>query len=104
MGRDRALVSDQPGTTRDYLEERIILGDHCLRLIDTAGLNAAPTELEKLGMEKSLERMAEADLILLVLDQSKSSPELPDTVQKHLNKVNTLIVANKSDLTSDAVS
>ena len=104
VGRDRALVSDQPGTTRDYLEERIILGDHCLRLIDTAGLNAAPTELEKLGMEKSLERMAEADLILLVLDQSKSSPELPDTVRKHLNKVNTLIVANKSDLTSDAVS
>ena len=54
VGRDRALVSDQPGTTRDYLEERIILGDHCLRLIDTAGLNAAPTELEKLGIEKSL--------------------------------------------------
>jgi len=104
VGRERALVSDQPGTTRDYLEERIILGDHCLRLIDTAGLNSAPAELEKLGMEKSLERMAEADLILLVLDQSKSSPELPETVRKHLSKANTLIVANKSDLTSDPVS
>jgi len=103
VGRERALVSDQPGTTRDYLEERIILGDHCLRLIDTAGLNAAPAELEKLGMEKSLERMAEADLILLVLDSSKSTPELPETVRQHLSKENTLLVANKSDLGSDPV-
>jgi len=104
VGRERALVSDQPGTTRDYLEERIILGDHCLRLIDTAGLNAAPAELEKLGMEKSLERMAEADLILLVLDSSKPAPELPEAVRQHLNKDNTLIVANKSDLVGDPVS
>ncbi len=102
VGRERALVSDQPGTTRDYLEERVILGDHCLRLIDTAGLNATPAELEKLGMEKSLERMGEADLILLVLDSSKPVPELPDEVGEHLAKENTLIVANKSDLAADA--
>ncbi len=104
VGRDRALVSDQPGTTRDYLEERIILGDHCLLLIDTAGLNAAPAELEKRGMEKSLERMSEADLILLVLDSSKPAPELPESVRQHLSKANTLIVANKSDLSGDARS
>jgi len=104
VGRDRALVSDQPGTTRDYLEERIILGDHCLRLIDTAGLNATPAELERLGMEKSLERMDEADLILLVLDSSKPVPVLPEAVRQHLTKENTLIVANKSDLSADAIS
>ena len=104
VGRDRALVSDQPGTTRDYLEERIILGEHCLRLIDTAGLNVSPAALEKLGMEKSLERMIEADLILLVLDSSKPAPELPEAVRQHLSKANTLIVANKSDLSADAIS
>jgi tRNA modification GTPase len=54
-------------------------------------------------MEKSLERMAEADLILLVLDQSKPPPELPESVRKNLNKDSTLIVANKSDLTAGAV-
>ncbi len=104
VGRERALVSDQPGTTRDYLEERIILGDHCLRLIDTAGLNTTPAELEKLGMEKSLERMAEADLILLVLDASKPAPQLPDAVREHLTKGNTLLIANKSDLAAETIS
>lgn len=98
VGRERALVSDQPGTTRDYLEERILLGDHCLRLIDTAGLNTSPAELERLGIEKSLERMAEADLILLVLDTTKPVPTWPTGVREHLNAKNTLIVANKSDL------
>ena len=43
IGRDRALVSPEPGTTRDFIEERIILGPHCLRLIDTAGLNHSST-------------------------------------------------------------
>lgn len=101
VGLDRALVSDKPGTTRDYLEERIILGDHCLRLIDTAGLNASPAQLEKLGIEKSLERMTEADLILLVVDASKPWPQLPTEVSQYLNKENTLIISNKTDL-SDA--
>jgi tRNA modification GTPase len=71
IGRDRALVSPDPGTTRDFLEERILVGPHCLRLIDTAGLNPSPAPLEKLGMEKTRECLAEADLILLVLDASR---------------------------------
>ena len=103
VGRERALVSDEPGTTRDYLEERILLGDHCLRLIDTAGLNTSPARLEKLGIEKSLERMAEADLILLVLDTSKPPPKLPEAVTQYLNQDNTLIVSNKSDLSATLV-
>jgi len=98
VGHERALVSNEPGTTRDYLEERLMLGDHCLRLIDTAGLNPSPAQLEQRGIEKSLERMAEADLILLVLDASKAPPPLPDSVRGHLNPANTLIIQNKSDL------
>src|SRR5207237_6336910 len=50
VGKERALVSAEPGTTRDFIEERIIVGPHCLRLIDTAGLNPTPAALEKLGM------------------------------------------------------
>jgi tRNA modification GTPase len=98
VGRDRALVSPEPGTTRDFIEERIILGPHCLRLIDTAGLNPTPAALEKLGMDKTLERAAEADLFLWVLDATRPTPPLPDSVAARLTPENTLVLLNKSDL------
>ncbi len=98
LGMDRALVSPEPGTTRDYLEERIIIGPHSLRLIDTAGLNPSPAPLEKLGMEKSLERAREADLILLVLDSSQPAPHWPAEIVNELTPGRTLVVANKADL------
>ena len=101
VGHDRAIVSAEPGTTRDFIEERIIVGPHCLRLIDTAGLNPTPGTIEKLGMEKSLERAAEADLILLVLDASKSLPTLPETLTSLLTATRTLVVVNKVDLLKD---
>lgn len=102
VGRDRALVSPEPGTTRDFIEERIILGPHCLRLIDTAGLNPTPAALEKLGMDKTLERAAEADLFLWVLDASRPTPPLPDSVSARLTPENTLVLLNKSDLAATA--
>jgi tRNA modification GTPase len=98
VGRDRALVSPEPGTTRDFIEERIILGPHCLRLIDTAGLNPAPAALERLGMDKTLERAAEADLFLWVLDATRPCPSLPPEVAARLSPANTVVLLNKSDL------
>jgi tRNA modification GTPase len=98
VGRERALVSPEPGTTRDFIEERVILGPHCLRLIDTAGLNPSPAALEKLGMEKTLERAAEADLFLLVLDATRPHPELPKALVERLSAENALVVLNKIDL------
>ena len=98
LGRERALVSDEPGTTRDYLEERVIVGDHCLRLIDTAGLNPAPGSVEKLGIDKTYERIAEADLILLVLDSTRPTPTLPSPIADKLSAATTLVVLNKTDL------
>lgn len=56
VGRDRALVSSEPGTTRDYLEERIAIGSHWLRLIDTAGLNAAPSRSRNAASTRPLSR------------------------------------------------
>lgn len=100
VGHERALVSDEPGTTRDYLEERIIIGPHSLRLIDTAGLNPSPSVLEKRGMEKSLERARDADLILLVLDSSRAAPQFDAEVISCLAPERTLVVANKADLPS----
>jgi tRNA modification GTPase len=98
VGRERALVSAEPGTTRDYLEERVTIGPHCIRLIDTAGLNRSPTPLEKLGMAKTVERAAEADLILLVVDATRPSPSLPAEIRGRLTSRNTLVVTNKTDL------
>lgn len=99
VGRERALVSPEPGTTRDFIEERLVVGPHCLRLIDTAGLNPSPAPLERLGMAKTLERAAEADLFLVVLDASQPrSPALPEAILASLTPANALVVLNKSDL------
>ncbi|MCX6953140.1 MAG: tRNA uridine-5-carboxymethylaminomethyl(34) synthesis GTPase MnmE, partial [Verrucomicrobia bacterium] len=98
VGSERALVSPEPGTTRDFIEERIIVGPHCLRIIDTAGLNPSPAPLEKLGMVKTLERAAEADLFLLVLDSTVSGAVLPPDMVTHIRPSNSIIILNKSDL------
>lgn len=98
VGRDRALVSAEPGTTRDYLEERVLVGQHALRLIDTAGLNPNPNTLEKRGIAKTLEQVSEADVFLWVIDASRPLPVLPPSTAARLSTVNTIAVFNKIDL------
>ncbi len=98
VGHDRALVSSEPGTTRDYIEERVVIGEHWLRLIDTAGLNAAPSSLEKRGIDKTLEQAGTADLFLWVVDSSRPWPTLPASLAQRMTVTNTVAVLNKSDL------
>lgn len=98
VGRDRALVSPEPGTTRDYLEERVAVGPHWLRLTDTAGLNPTASSLEKRGIDKTFEQAAEADLFLWVIDTTRPIPLLPATLAARLNPGNTIAVFNKIDL------
>lgn len=102
VGSDRVLVSPEPGTTRDYIEEKIVLGTHCIRLIDTAGLNSAPAPLEKRGIEKSFECLDNADIIIAVLDVSSDSPALPHDLQLRLDPAKSILVLNKADLTAAA--
>jgi tRNA modification GTPase len=101
VGRDRALVSPEPGTTRDFIEEPLQVGPHLLRLIDTAGLNPDPGAIERLGIVKTLERLAEADLILWVADAARPLPTLPAEAVQLLRPDNTLVVLNKVDLLPD---
>lgn len=104
VGRERALVSPEPGTTRDYIEETISLGQHSLRLVDTAGLNTAPGALERRGIEKTLEQAEEADLFLWVVEAGAIQlPVLPPHVRDRMTPVNTVTVFNKSDLVSGFV-
>ena len=70
LGYDRAIVTDVPGTTRDTVTEKIRLGGVLRRLTDTAGLRDARDEIERLGVERSRRAMAEAGLILLLIDAS----------------------------------
>ncbi len=105
LGRDRALVSPEPGTTRDFIEERVIVGVHCLRLIDTAGFNPSPAPLEKLGIENTIERAREADLLLLVVDATRPAlPVFPPELVPRLTDGSTVLVLNKVDLAPDAVA
>lgn len=103
VGHDRALVSSEPGTTRDFIEERIVVGPHWLRIIDTAGLNPSPAPLERLGMEKTLERAAEADLFLIVEDATRPAAALAPELLPHVREGNAIVVLNKSDLAPSPV-
>lgn len=98
VGRERALVSPEPGTTRDYLEELVSVGPHALRLIDTAGLNRTPSPLEKRGIEKTLEQAAMAHLFLWVIDSARALPELPPQILALMTPSNTIAVMTKNDL------
>ncbi|HVU18852.1 MAG TPA: tRNA uridine-5-carboxymethylaminomethyl(34) synthesis GTPase MnmE [Candidatus Didemnitutus sp.] len=98
VGRDRALVSTEPGTTRDYLEETLSVGPHLLRLVDTAGLHEAPSGLERRGIEKTVEQARDAHLFLWVVDATRPFPIPPTSISALLKPTNTVVVFNKCDL------
>ena len=105
VGSERALVSPEPGTTRDFIEERLQVGPHWLRLIDTAGLNPSPAPLERLGMAKTRERLDEADLVLLVVDgASPPALLLPADYAERIAWGTVILVRNKADLPAAAWS
>lgn len=97
MGQERAIVSPQPGTTRDFISERIVMGPYCLRIIDTAGLHAAASEIEQLGIQKTLGNIQKADFYLFVLDSTQPLPKLARTVKDAFLPHKTLVLENKID-------
>jgi tRNA modification GTPase len=98
IGKERALVSHIPGTTRDFLEEFISVDNWCLRIIDTAGIRQSKDMLERLGMRRSLEKLRFADFVLLIFDGSVPLENLDDSLGEILMEKNGLIVLNKRDL------
>ncbi len=88
VGFDRAIVTDIAGTTRDTVEEKALVGGVLLRLIDTAGLRETDDAVEKLGVERSRKAVKDADLILVLVDSSRS----PDAEDEKV-----LALAAKSD-------
>ncbi len=102
VGRDRAIVSPEPGTTRDFIEERVRLGPHLLRLIDTAGLNPAPGPVERLGIARTWSCIEESNIRLVVLDAGRPLPAFWADLAPRLRGRPVLLVWNKSDLHPDA--
>ena len=97
-GLDRVLVSDKPGTTRDYVEEPTLFGQYLVRLIDTAGIRDNATTIENLSISKTYEQIQSADFHLLVMDSTLRAPNLPDEFLSQFSPDRTIIVENKTDL------
>lgn len=98
LRENRAIVTDIPGTTRDIIEEVVNVRDIPLRLIDTAGIRETEDIVEKIGVEKTREMFAEADLILLVLDASTPLTAEDLQILEHARDKEMIIIANKVDL------
>ena len=99
--RERAIVSDVPGTTRDTVEELMEIGGIPIHLVDTAGIRDGAEHVEQLGVERSLRAMQQADLVLAVLDVSRQWGEDDRAFVQELDPSRSLIVCNKVDLVED---
>ncbi|MCI8402063.1 MAG: tRNA uridine-5-carboxymethylaminomethyl(34) synthesis GTPase MnmE [Lachnospiraceae bacterium] len=97
-GEERAIVTDVAGTTRDVLEERILLNGISLRLLDTAGIHSTKDRVEQIGIRKAYEQAEDADLILYVADSLSGIDGDDRTIWKEIKGKNVILLINKTDL------
>ncbi|HEX8924630.1 MAG TPA: tRNA uridine-5-carboxymethylaminomethyl(34) synthesis GTPase MnmE, partial [Terriglobales bacterium] len=96
--RERAIVTATPGTTRDLVTETVAIGGLPVRLIDTAGIRQALDEAESIGIGKSMEALADADLVLVVVDASQPLEETDRELLRDVGQRPAIVVENKIDL------
>ena len=96
--RERAIVTSTPGTTRDLVSETVAVGGIPIQLIDTAGIRQALDEAESIGIRKSMEALADADLVLVVLDASQPATVEDDELLRQTQNRPAIVVQNKCDL------
>jgi tRNA modification GTPase len=103
LKENRAIVTDIPGTTRDIIEEYINIGGIPVRIIDTAGIRSTEDVVEKIGVEKTIELVQKADLVLIVIDAETGLTAEDAQVIDIVNKAdkNYLLLLNKIDLTDE---
>ncbi len=97
--RERAIVTATPGTTRDLVTETVSIGGIPVKLVDTAGIRRALDEAESIGIQKSMEALADADLVLVVLDASQPISDEDQELLRQVAQRSALMIENKSDLT-----
>ena len=96
--RERAIVTAMPGTTRDLVTETVAISGIPVKLVDTAGIRQALDEAESIGIRKSMEALAEADLVLVVVDASSGFTSEDADLLKAVEQRAAILVENKSDL------
>lgn len=98
LRQDKAIVTDVAGTTRDVIEEYVNVKGVPLKLIDTAGIRETDDEVEKIGVDRSRQAIQQADLILLVFNQSEKLTVEDETLIEATKGQNRIILLNKTDL------
>lgn len=98
LEEDKAIVTDIAGTTRDIVEGHIHLGGLTLNLIDTAGIRDTEDVVEKIGIQRSLQAMEDAQLVIVVLDGSRPLDEQDDELLEMTKEKTRIVVYNKNDL------
>ncbi len=102
LNYNRAIVSDIAGTTRDTIEEQVKIGSHLIKIVDTAGIREAGDEIERIGIERSIEAIKESDIVIALFDGSCSSDDEDEAIMKLMrdaqDQKELIVVINKSDL------
>ena len=99
--RERAIVTATPGTTRDLVSETVAIGGIPVKLVDTAGIRKALDEAESIGIQKSMEALADADLVLVVLDASEEKRAQDEELLSLAGSRPAILVENKCDLRTE---
>ena len=97
---NRAIVSEIAGTTRDTIEESVKIGTHIIKIVDTAGIRKANDEIEKIGIEKSIQAIEESDIVVGLFDGSREFDDEDKEILNILEKCDKelIVIINKSDL------
>jgi len=107
LNYSRAIVSDIAGTTRDTIEEQVKIGTHLIRIVDTAGIREASDEIEKIGIERSLEAIEASDIVLALFDGSREKDfedkQILSLIQENAQEKKVIYIKNKIDLESKFV-
>jgi tRNA modification GTPase len=98
LGHDRAIVTEIAGTTRDQLHEKLVIQNIPIALIDTAGLRETSDTVERIGVERSKQVMADADLVIAILDGSQNLTDEDREILQQTAELPHLIVVNKADV------
>ena len=101
LGHERAIVTDIAGTTRDQLHEKLVIENIPVSLIDTAGLRETFDTVESIGVERSKRVMADADLVIVILDSSQELTVEDSEILRQTSDLQRLIVINKTDIAND---
>ena len=101
--RERAIVTATPGTTRDLVSETVAIGGIPVMLVDTAGMRQALDEAESIGIRKSMEALADADLVLVVMDASQPATKEDEELVRQVERRAAILVENKCDLVAGQI-